>query len=198
LFVWNKVKKPNNAWFQYIFCRCKSKKKSANLPEHRNSHLVFCGFCVARSLVFCVMFCRPLFYLFHLAHCVFCPSIYGFWLPLWYLLTFSHCVVCPSIYGFWLPLWIKLIIILNVSEKQCQPNGTHITDTQIPLVTTTRLLTSRTYKPLHTTYLPNTSIKSGSINNTGLLLGLPLALVFAVMVLSVLRFTVSDYRFGIF
>jgi hypothetical protein len=81
---------------------------------------------------------------------------------------------------------IKLIIILNVSEKQCQPNGTHITDTQIPLVSTPRLLTSRTYKPLHTTYLPNTSIKSSSINNTGLLLGLPLALVFAVMIILVL------------
>jgi len=42
---------------------------------------------VARSLVFCVMFCRSLFYLF--GHCIVCSSsIYGFWLPIWYLQTF--------------------------------------------------------------------------------------------------------------
>ena len=83
--------------------------------------------------------------------CVVCPSIYGFWLPLWYLLasvlsdlrftdsdypfgifwpvcclsfdlrilitplvSFGQCVVCPSIYGFWLPLWYLLASVLSV------------------------------------------------------------------------------------
>ena len=45
---------------------------------------------VARSLVFCLMFCISLFVhlFFLLGHCVVCPSIYGFWLRLWYLQTF--------------------------------------------------------------------------------------------------------------
>ena len=40
-----------------------------NIPEHLSSHppLVVSGVCVARSLVFCVMFCRSLFVLFLLA-----------------------------------------------------------------------------------------------------------------------------------
>ena len=44
-------------------------------------------FCVARSLVFCIMFCWSLFVLFF--YCVGCSSsIYGFWLSLWYFQTF--------------------------------------------------------------------------------------------------------------
>ena len=42
------------------------------------------GFRVARSLVFCVVFCRLLFvvlsFIFLFGHCVVCPLIYGFWL----------------------------------------------------------------------------------------------------------------------
>ena len=37
------------------------------LPEDLSSFLVFSGVCVARSLVFCVVFCRSLFVLFLLA-----------------------------------------------------------------------------------------------------------------------------------
>jgi hypothetical protein len=41
----------------------------------------------AWSLVFCVVFCRSLFW-FVFSHCIVCSSsIYGFWLPLWYLQT---------------------------------------------------------------------------------------------------------------
>jgi len=52
--------------------------------------LFLCGIHVARSLVFCVLFCRSLFVLlsFYIGHFIVCPSIYGFWLPLWYLQTF--------------------------------------------------------------------------------------------------------------
>jgi hypothetical protein len=66
------------------------------------------------------------FVLFLLFHCIFCPSIYGFWLPIWYFFfnsivlsvprftasdylfgNFSliPCIVYHSIYGFWLPFW---------------------------------------------------------------------------------------------
>jgi hypothetical protein len=41
-------------------------------------------------LVFCVVFCRPLFVfllLFSFLRCVVCPSVYVFWLPLWCLQT---------------------------------------------------------------------------------------------------------------
>jgi len=45
---------------------------------------------VAKSLVFCIVFCRSLFslYYFSCGHCIVYPSlIYSFWLPLWYLQT---------------------------------------------------------------------------------------------------------------
>jgi hypothetical protein len=50
-----------------------------------------CGVHVARSLVFCVKFCRSLFVLlffFVRPLCCLSISIDGFWLPLWYLQTF--------------------------------------------------------------------------------------------------------------
>ena len=52
----------------------------------------FSGVRVARSWVFCVVFCGLTFvifcYFFYFGHCVVCPSlIYGIWLPLWYLQT---------------------------------------------------------------------------------------------------------------
>ena len=37
------------------------------IPEHMSSPSVFSGVCVARSLVFCVVFCRLLFVLFSLS-----------------------------------------------------------------------------------------------------------------------------------
>jgi len=46
---------------------CNRLEELLSLPEHMNSHPVFSGVCVARSLVFCAMLCRSLFVLFHLA-----------------------------------------------------------------------------------------------------------------------------------
>ena len=37
------------------------------IPENMNSQPLFSGVCVALSLVFCAMFCRSLFVLFHLS-----------------------------------------------------------------------------------------------------------------------------------
>ena len=86
-------------------------------------------------------------------HCIVCLSFYGVWLPLWYLLyivlsvgrftvydypfgifwplyclsvvlrcmitplvSFAHCIVCPSFYGVWLPLWYCFAIVLSVGR----------------------------------------------------------------------------------
>ena len=51
------------------------------LPEHLHSPADFSGVRVARTFIFCVVFCRSLFvllFLFYFGHCVVCPSIYGF------------------------------------------------------------------------------------------------------------------------
>jgi hypothetical protein len=59
------------------------------LPRHLSSLHVFSEVRVARSLVFCVVFCKSLFVLFSFDHCiVFRSSIYSFFLSLWYLQTF--------------------------------------------------------------------------------------------------------------
>jgi hypothetical protein len=60
-----------------------------NLPEHLSSPTVFSEVRVAQSLVFCVVLCRSFlsFCPLSFCYCVFCPSIYRFWLPLWYLQT---------------------------------------------------------------------------------------------------------------
>ena len=77
-------------------------------------HPSFSG--VAKSLVFCVVFCRSLsFRHYSFDHCIVSPSMYDFWLLLSYLQTcyvcllicffsFDHCIDYPSIYDFWLPL----------------------------------------------------------------------------------------------
>jgi hypothetical protein len=56
--------------------------------------LVFLQFFVTQSLVYCICFAYVVCP-FSFGHCVFCSSIYGFWLLLWYLQTLlmsSECV----------------------------------------------------------------------------------------------------------
>jgi hypothetical protein len=48
------------------------------LPEHLSLPLVCIGARVDRSLVFYVIFCRSLFVLFSIGHCIVCPSVYCF------------------------------------------------------------------------------------------------------------------------
>ena len=55
-----------------------------SLPEHPSSPPVFCGVCVARSLVLCVMFCRSLFVLLSF---FFWPLCCLFFFNLWLLIT---------------------------------------------------------------------------------------------------------------
>jgi hypothetical protein len=87
-------------------------QKLITLSEHPSSSPV----CVAQSLVFCVVFCRSLFFpfaLFTFGHCVVCSS-------------FGHCGVCSSV--FW-PLWclffyIRILISPLVSSNHsCKLHG---------------------------------------------------------------------------
>ena len=103
------------------------KQELFTLPEHLSSPPIFSGVRVARSLVFSVMLCRPLFVLlsffFWPLHCLFFFDLRLLITSVWYFLAivlsvllrftasdylplvfFGHCIVCSSpIYGFWLP-----------------------------------------------------------------------------------------------
>ena len=46
---------------------CNGLAELLTIPENMDSQPLFRGVCVARSLVFCAMFCRSLFVLFHLS-----------------------------------------------------------------------------------------------------------------------------------
>jgi hypothetical protein len=60
------------------------------------------GFVFLDLLVFCVIFCRPLFVLlFYLCHCSVCPSsIYGFWLHRRYIKAFLSTKLSYIIYKY--------------------------------------------------------------------------------------------------
>ena len=118
-------------------------------------------------------------------------SIYGFWLPLWYLPTllcpFGHYVVSPSsTYGFWLPLWYLLSIVLSVLRLTASDYPFGIFWSLYCLSFGLRLLITPLVSFGHCIVCP--SIYS---------FWLPLWFLLSI-VLSVLRFTASDYPFGIF
>ena len=91
------------------------------LPEHLPLPPVFSGVRVARSLVFCMVFCVSLFiillFLLWPLRCLSFSDLRLLITPLAITLSvllrfttsdypFGHYVVCPSlIYDFWLPLW---------------------------------------------------------------------------------------------
>ena len=143
-------------------------------------------------------------------HYVVCSSsIYGFWLPLWYLLAimlsvllrftdsdypfgiFGHYVVCSSsIYGFWLPLWYLLAIMLSVLLR--------FTESDYPFGIFWPLC-CLFFFDLRILITPLVSfghyfVCSSSING----FWLPLWYLLAIMLSVLLRFTDSDYPFGIF
>ena len=72
------------------------------LPEHLRSLPVIGGVRVARSLIFCVVFCRSLFVLLSLLFCpLCCLSFYDLQILITPLVSCVHCVVCHStIYRF--------------------------------------------------------------------------------------------------
>ena len=85
------------------------------LTEYLSSPLAFSGVRVTRSLVFCVMFCRSLFFLLSnvvLYVLLVTPLVSSdFWLPLCYLL------ITPLVSSdFWIPLCYLLITPLVSSD----------------------------------------------------------------------------------
>ena len=59
------------------------------LPEHMSSPWLLVRFMFLKSVVFCVVFSRSLFFcLFSFGHYIVCPSNYVFWLPFLFLETF--------------------------------------------------------------------------------------------------------------
>jgi hypothetical protein len=89
------------------------------LSEYPSSPLVFYGVCVARSLVFCVMFCRSLFVLLSFFFCVVCLFFnYSFWLPFLVTSNFSCYMYVVFSRSYWLCLSLKLVSLIQL--KNCR------------------------------------------------------------------------------
>jgi hypothetical protein len=145
--------------------------------------------------------------------CIVCPSIYNFWLPLWCIQT----IVCLTIYNFWLPLWciqtvlsVLQLLVTPLVYSDCIVSPT-IYNFWLPLcciqtvLSVLRFTTSdypfcafRLYclsfdlQLLITPLVYSDCIVCPSIYN----FWLPLWCIQTV--LSVLRFTTSDYSFVVF
>ena len=158
-------------------------------------------------------------------HCIVCSSsVYGFWLPLWYLVAIvlsvfrftasdypfgilylvaivlsvllrltasdyplvscGHCVVCPSVYGFWLPLWYFVAIVLPVLR---------FTLLITPLISCGHCVVCPS---VYGFWLPLWYLGHCVVCLSVYGFWLPLWYLVAI-VLSVFRFTASDYPFGI-
>ena len=158
--------------------------------------LLSCGHCIVCPSI--DGFRLPLWYF---VHCIVCPSIYGdypfvivwslyylsFYLrpPITSLLYFDHCIVCPSIYGFRLPLCYLAVILLSVLL---------FTASDYPFVILWSLYCLSFYLQLPITPL----LSCGHCIVCPSIYGFRLPLCYlAVIVLSVLLFTASDYPFVI-
>ena len=143
------------------------------------------------SFILC-MFCRLLFVLFYF---FFWPLCCLFFFDIRILITplvsFGHCVVCSSsIYGFWLPLWYLLAIVLSVLLRY--------TDSDYPF---------GIFWPLCCLFLFDIRILITPLVSFGHCVvcsssiyefWLPLWYLLAIVLSVLLRYTDSDYPFGIF
>ena len=161
-------------------------------------------------------------------HCVvFSSSIYRFWLPLWYLVVivlsvllrytdsdypfgilwplcclfffdirilitplFGHCVVCSLIYRFWLPLWYLLAIVLSVLLRY--------TDSDYPFGIFWPLC-CLSFFDIRILITPLVSFGHCVVSPSSIYgFWLPLWYLLAIVLSVLLRYTDSDYPFGIF
>ena len=159
-------------------------------------------------------------------HCVVCSLIYRFWLPLWYILaivlsvllrytdsdypsgifwplcclffldiqilitplvSFGHCVVCSLIYRFWLPLWYLLAIVLSVLWY---------TDSDYPFGIFWPLCCL--FFDIQILITPLVSFGHCVVCSLIYKFWLPLWYLLAIVLSVLLRYTDSDYSFGIF
>jgi hypothetical protein len=116
-------------------------------------------------------------------HCIVCRSFYGVWLPLWYILAI---VLCRSFYGVWLPLWNLLAIVLSVCRFTVYDYPFGILWPLYCLSVILRCMITSLVSFGHC-----------SVCRSFYGVWLPLWYLLAI-VLSVCRFTVYDYPFGIF
>ena len=120
-----------------------------------------------------------------------CISFFDWQLLITSLVSFSHCVVCPSlIYSFWLPLWYLLAIVLYVLlwfTASDYPFGIFW-----PLCCMSFFDLQLLITPLvsfgHCVVCPSLIYS----------FWLPLWYLLAIVLYVLLRFTASDYPFGIF
>jgi hypothetical protein len=102
------------------------------------------------------------------------------------LVSCGHCLVSPLIYGFWLPLWYLVAIVLSVLRFTASDYFFGILWPLSCLSFDSRLLITSLVSCGHCLVSPS-------------IYGFWLPLYYLVaIVLSVLRFTTSDYLFGIF
>jgi hypothetical protein len=107
------------------------------------------------------------------------------------LVSFGHCVVCSStIYGFWLPLWYLLVIVLSVLLR--------LTGSDYPFGIFWSLCCLFFYD-LRIMITPLVSFGHCVVcSSTTYGFWLPIWYLLAIVLSVLLRFTGSDYPFGIF
>ena len=115
-------------------------------------------------------------------HCIVCRSFYGEWLPLWYILPI---VLCRPFYGVWLPLWYRMAIVLSVGRFTVYDYPCGIFWPLYCLSVVLRCMIT-----------PLVSFGHCIVCRSFYSIWLPIWYLLAI-VLSVGRFTVYDYPFGI-
>jgi hypothetical protein len=144
--------------------------------------LVFSGVRVARSLVFCVVFCH-----FSFGYCIVCPSsMYSFWLPFWHLvdivLSVLRCTASDYPFGILWTLYclfffdVQLLITPLVSCGHCILWAFSVYSFWLPLLCLVAIVFSGLFRCTASDYP----------------FGYLVAIVFSVL----LRCTASDYPFG--
>ena len=117
-------------------------------------------------------------------------SYFDLWLRITPLVPFGHCIVCPtSIYGFWLPLWYLLAIVSSVLLRST------VSDYPFGIIWPLHRLS---YFDLWLRITPLVSFGHCSVCPTSIYdFWLPLWYLLAIVSSVLLRFTASDYPFGI-
>lgn len=75
-----------------------------------------CILFLTRSLVFCTLICRSLYFFlsFSYCQCVFCPLNFSFWFPLWYLFPILELSLYCSICCFFSFYYLSRLCIFNI------------------------------------------------------------------------------------
>jgi hypothetical protein len=130
-------------------------------------------------------------YLFRIFWPLCCQFFFDIRIQITPLVSFGHYFVCPSlIYGFWLSLWY-LLAIVSISKKSRRHNGHKIPKGNQNLYIEEELTTQILITPF--VYFGHCVVSSSSIYRFWLPHWYLLAIVLSVLI----RYTDSDYPFGI-